>query len=518
MAEDILRVNYFTYQFLTAEDFLAEQAYHRRMRRELALAHFGTGVVHGLGVEPAGQTSVMVRPGYAVDPTGAALLVTDERPVSLQALGGRSGFVYVAYGQQEEAPTQVGDQTQHTRFRERPKVDVIEQLGPGMVALAEVTPQPNAFPGIVPSDRVGPRLPPRSVGAEHVKKGEIRHSQLSLDGDANPHGTQAADVGALPSDGGTITGALTVNGTAALKGGLSVSGGTGASVLSVSGASTLAGALTVNGAATLKKGLSVSGGTLTPALTVDGSTGALAVTGAATLAGALTVDGAAAVKGGLSVSGGTGGRSLTVLGPALVQSKLSVDGPIEVLSSMDVGGDAVFGFDTNPLRITPSWSQEWCKKGRNRAEISNDTSTQKALLIVGNRSSNDELATVYVRDRLCADKFCNISDGRLKTDVTVVPQSLERLSRVRGVAFRWRDDGELEGVPAGTGMGVVAQEVAQVFPELISTMGVDERLAVDYTGLTAVLIEAVRELKSDSDRLRQRVAALESIGRADDEV
>ena len=38
-------------------------------------------------------------------------------------------------------------------------------------------------------------------------------------------------------------------------------------------------------------------------------------------------------------------------------------------------------------------------------------------------------------------------------------------------------------------------------------MGVDEYLAVDYPGLTAVLLEAVKELKAESDRLRGRVTS-----------
>jgi hypothetical protein len=49
-------------------------------------------------------------------------------------------------------------------------------------------------------------------------------------------------------------------------------------------------------------------------------------------------------------------------------------------------------------------------------------------------------------------------------------------------------------------MGVIAQEVETVFPELVET-GPDNMKAVNYSGLTAVLIEAVKEQQAQISRL-----------------
>ena len=57
---------------------------------------------------------------------------------------------------------------------------------------------------------------------------------------------------------------------------------------------------------------------------------------------------------------------------------------------------------------------------------------------------------------------------------------------------------------------LVAQDVGEVFPELVSSMGNDDHLTVDYSGLTAVLIEAVKQLKADNERLRERLDVLEA--------
>ena len=77
-----------------------------------------------------------------------------------------------------------------------------------------------------------------------------------------------------------------------------------------------------------------------------------------------------------------------------------------------------------------------------------------------------------------------------------------RIVALRGVTWQWRDDApaEAKGQP---GMGVIAQDVEQVFPALVVT---DEqgRKQVDYTGLIAPLIEAVKEL---DDRVRALEAA-----------
>jgi len=135
---------------------------------------------------------------------------------------------------------------------------------------------------------------------------------------------------------------------------------------------------------------------------------------------------------------------------------------------------------------------------------------------------NDGTVTIAkqldVMGRSCAQTFCNLSDGRLKTDVRALDRPLEQLDGVRGVAFRW--DPALLSTGGGAGIGVIAQEVAEVFPELVTSMAAGDgeptdrepggRLAVDYSGLVAVLIEAVKELAAENRDIRARLAGLES--------
>lgn len=78
-----------------------------------------------------------------------------------------------------------------------------------------------------------------------------------------------------------------------------------------------------------------------------------------------------------------------------------------------------------------------------------------------------------------------VSDARLKEDVRPLTGVLDRIARLQAVHFRWRASGEED-------VGVLAQELEEVFPELVSDR--DGVKSVDYAGLTAVLLGAVAEL------------------------
>ena len=274
----------------------------------------------------------------------------------------------------------------------------------------------------------------------------------------------------------------------------------------------------------------VTGGTVSGALSVQQT---LTVTGTATAGGA-TVNGTMSVAGRASLtSGASVNGSVDVTGTASVSGNASVGG-LRVggggapADTAEVAGNVRIGTFSggNPLRFTSVWSG-FPDSATNQAEICNSVESQyTSLMIVGNRSRpNQSNRIVGVWDRLevhgqsCATSFCNLSDGRLKTDVATITDPLERLARLRGVSFRWCEapagDGDaympspLPSPQASPEYGVVAQEVEEVFPSLVSRMGAQEHLGVDYSGLTAVLIEAVKQLRAENDELRARVTALE---------
>jgi hypothetical protein len=102
------------------------------------------------------------------------------------------------------------------------------------------------------------------------------------------------------------------------------------------------------------------------------------------------------------------------------------------------------------------------------------------------------------------------SDGRFKTDVRDLEGALDAVGRLRGVSFAWNEESADAGAtPGERGIGLIAQEVEAVFPELVGEPEGGHR-TLDYSKLTAVLIEAVKELREENEALRGRVASLEA--------
>jgi hypothetical protein len=92
----------------------------------------------------------------------------------------------------------------------------------------------------------------------------------------------------------------------------------------------------------------------------------------------------------------------------------------------------------------------------------------------------------------------NPSDVRLKKAITPINNALERVTQLRGVNYKWIDETKGEELQ----MGVIAQEVEAIFPEVVSTDDEGYK-SVAYNKLVSVLIEAIKELKAENEALKQ---------------
>lgn len=110
---------------------------------------------------------------------------------------------------------------------------------------------------------------------------------------------------------------------------------------------------------------------------------------------------------------------------------------------------------------------------------------------VGNLSIGGELFTKGVKAS---------SDINLKNSIRPIESPLESLEQISGVKFTWNDTSKQD-------LGVIAQEVQKVYPELVEYTGFlkDSHATVSYNGLVAVLIEAVKELSHRVDNLEKKL-------------
>jgi hypothetical protein len=89
---------------------------------------------------------------------------------------------------------------------------------------------------------------------------------------------------------------------------------------------------------------------------------------------------------------------------------------------------------------------------------------------------------------ITAVDFNTTSDITLKNNIQPVSNPLEKINQLSGYTFNWNHNDK----PA---VGVMAQEVEKVFPEMVTT-GIDGYKRVNYDSLVPVLIEAIKELSS----------------------
>ena len=121
------------------------------------------------------------------------------------------------------------------------------------------------------------------------------------------------------------------------------------------------------------------------------------------------------------------------------------------------------------------------------------------------------------------------SDRRLKTNITNIDNALDKVLKLNGVHFDWADDIHERGFhgakPGEKAVGVIAQEVEAVLPELVAPAPFDvlkdqetgehigsksgeDYKTVKYEKLTALLIEAVKELSAKVDLQQEEIDRL----------
>ncbi|MFH1767957.1 MAG: tail fiber domain-containing protein, partial [Candidatus Omnitrophota bacterium] len=100
------------------------------------------------------------------------------------------------------------------------------------------------------------------------------------------------------------------------------------------------------------------------------------------------------------------------------------------------------------------------------------------------------------------------SDIRLKKNVKNIQNALDKMLKLRGVTYQWKNPQE-HGNMTGTYMSMVAQEVEEIFPEWIGTDSKGYK-TLGFIGFEALTAESIKELKRQIDVLTARIEALEA--------
>lgn len=92
----------------------------------------------------------------------------------------------------------------------------------------------------------------------------------------------------------------------------------------------------------------------------------------------------------------------------------------------------------------------------------------------------------------------NTSDARMKSNINTINSALNKVKNLRGITYNWNSD-----LSGNTRVGFVAQEVNDVMPELtfVNQKNEDKLMGVHYQDVTALLVEAIKELSSSGSTI-----------------
>ncbi len=107
---------------------------------------------------------------------------------------------------------------------------------------------------------------------------------------------------------------------------------------------------------------------------------------------------------------------------------------------------------------------------------------------------------VIISGVVTATDYNSTSDIALKQNIHKIENSISKIIEIDGVSFNWKETNK-------PSMGVIAQNIEKVFPELVN--GEDPK-TVNYNGIIGVLIEAIKEQQIQINTLEDRINKLEN--------
>ena len=316
-------------------------------------------------------------------------------------------------------------------------------------------------------------------------------------------------TGNLSAAGGTFSGALSAA-TGTFSGALSAATGTFSGDLSAAGG-TFSGDLSAAGG-TFSGDLSAAGGTFSGDLSAAGGTfsGDLSAAGG-TFSGDLSAA-TGTFSGNISAAGGTiGGWSIAPTYLSAGSTVLYNNGAVTIGNFvLDTAGNLDAGqgeFNATiqsqgTLRVVRSgW---WSSSGGGGRGIS----------LVGFRNSDNEtvVGTIQFANGFTDVVYNTNSDIRLKTIIDKPMNALEKILQITPRNYYWNEEADpitwekLAPDKKTIDYGFIAQELYEVFPQMITVGGDDPKTQpwqIDYSRITPLLVKAIQELCA-------KVAVLES--------
>lgn len=329
------------------------------------------------------------------------------------------------------------------------------------------------------------------------------------------HGLQLSTGLTVVSEGmKIIQGGLSVFGSGMSINSVGMKIGGGLSVMTV-GLAVTNGMRVLSDGVTVREGMSVNsfGVRVTGGLTFTNAglaitTGGLTIseTGMGITTGGMTVlnGGLRVLDGGLEVTNG----DLTIITPMYLegysvwQMGLNVIGKVKFENGLDI--------PTSLLNVREGLtvSSGGIVVTRNSIQVNEGmTYFPDGLVVNNNIAVNGDPPAEFEEDitPLLAFSPAAFSDRKLKTDISPIDDALSKVNSLSGVYYHWKDVPDVKGIKHDEHrhVGLIAQEVQEVLPEVVERDSNSTYLKVDYNAVVPLLIEAINELTDHTEEVRE---------------
>ena len=161
-----------------------------------------------------------------------------------------------------------------------------------------------------------------------------------------------------------------------------------------------------------------------------------------------------------------------------------------------IGAGKRFYFDYNSIANGDTYIDEYSAN-----EVGITTGGSRKLAVSG--------GNLYVSGSVNANH--NFSDERLKENIVVIPNALEKVNSLRGITYTRKDD-------ESVGTGLIAQELEKVLPEAVYEAKMVHELenpdavawkSINYGNTVGLLVEAIKEQQTIIEDLKSRIETLE---------
>lgn len=173
-----------------------------------------------------------------------------------------------------------------------------------------------------------------------------------------------------------------------------------------------------------------------------------------------------------------------------------------------IGGRVVFMHDNSSTSgIYNDENNEWMTIFRHNAEVE--------LFYNGGEkaATTSDGFTCSGTLRSTGNIISNTSDARLKTNIENIPNALDKVMSLNGVIYNWNDEAPEDFDKETKEVGLLAQEVEAVLPEIVHGAPFDRRndgttisgkdyKTLQYERVVPLLVEAIKELKQEINSLK----------------